>query len=156
MSSYEQKIFTFVEGRLLTKTKTSELSILRDEHGVYLVYGRYVISPKNNEFDVSIKNMNTTHVFPSLKMAFAWCFFHHKNKLFEANDLQKSCMKLISVISHIEVETAIMRKTQKQDDYILAFSKLSELQFQKLILDDKINKYVKQSKAWQDSAFKNR
>lgn len=154
MNKHEQKILSFLEDRLLTETETSSLSVLRNNTGKYLLYGKYNISTSADlTFQVVIKNTSKVRIFSNLKTAFTWCFFHYKHKLFEAQDIETTDNRLTSISSQIVVQDSIMRNTKNQDVHAIALAKMSDLIFNRTRLNKKLTKYINISKSWQESAF---
>lgn len=135
-------------------SKIQDLLVLKDDDGIYHLFGKYIIIPTDDSFRVSkISEESDFLLFSSLKNAVTWCVFDKNKKYKEIKRIYELDHLLSSLdVSIAQHEKLIIKRTKTEDRYIY-MAKLNEEKLKKKAALKEINEFASISKYWQTKKF---
>jgi hypothetical protein len=130
-----------------------DIAIFQDELGRYSLFGTYLITKENNNFNVTLETAYTSYEFSTLKNAVTWCTLDKRNRIIDAKRMVQLDKKLISLDTSILVHNNLVKKTKSTDDRLIYLAKLSTEKLEKRRILEEIDSYISESKRWQTQRF---
>lgn len=130
-----------------------DIAIFQDELGRYSLFGLYLITKENGNFNVTLETSYTFYEFSTLKNAVTWCTLDKRNRIIDAKRMVELDNKLISLDTAILVHNNLVKKTKSPDDRLIYLAKLSSEKLEKRKILEEIDTYINDSKRWQTQRF---
>ncbi len=142
---------TNMDKQLLRK-KIKDMFIVREYDGSYVLFGKYVVIPINDMFEISIDGENTNYMFSSLKNAVTWCVFEKNNKYKEFKRLYELDQLASSLEVHIQQYEKLAKKNNGMQRDIFLARLIEEKAKRKHVLSE-IQEYIQVSRYLQSKKF---
>ena len=134
--------------------KLQDVVIFKDIDGTYNLFNKYHIKKKDvNDIVVSLNNGDDVNSFFSMKNAVCWCVLDKIGKYTLANRVIELDMSLSSVEVHLSIHSRMFKKSKKTEDKLIYLAKLNEDKFQKKLMSEELEKYIRHSYVWQQKRF---
>jgi hypothetical protein len=130
-----------------------DIAIFQDELGRYSLFGTYLITKENGNFNVTLETAYTFYEFSTLKNAVTWCTLDKRNRIIDAKRMVQLDKKLTSLDTAILVHTNLVKKTKSPEDRLIYLAKLSGEKLEKRKILEEIDTYINESKRWQTQRF---
>jgi hypothetical protein len=130
-----------------------DIAIFQDELGRYNLFGTYIITKENENFNVTLETTYTSYEFSTLKNAVTWCTLDKRNRIIDAKRIVQLDKKLTSLDTAIIVHTNLVRKAKSPEDRLIYLAKLSGEKLEKRKILEEIDTYINDSKRWQTQRF---
>ena len=135
------------------RKQLSELSIIQQPDGSYLLFSKYYIKKYDGYYVVEMDKIAGTKSFNVLKNAVAWCTYDKRNRIYESKRLYELDNKLSSVDAAMLVHQRLVKKSKKLEEKLIYLAKLGEEKMEKKQIIDELDSYVTSSKIWQTNQF---
>ena len=141
---------------LIEKELSSDLKnvLLLKDTSKYYLFGKYLILPKNNGYQVLTEA--TSLEFASLKNATAWCIFDNECKYTNAHKIHILDLKLSSVDMDISIHKQMLKNSTKHFNTLVIATKLQEDVFKRRQVVSEIKDCLEISKIIQFKNFNKR
>ena len=150
----ETKIYEFFNKNFIKQT--SEISILKQDEGVYELFGKYFISgSKQTGYKVEINHNLDPKNFFMLRNAVTWCIFDKRNKIRECQRIEHLDKALDSIRVMIDWHKNLAGKSKDTEYKLVYLAKLSYDEGKRRILQKELANYILDAKIWQNSRFAN-
>lgn len=136
----------------LLRKKIKDLFIVKEEDGSYVLFGKYVVVPKNDMYEIIIDGEANNYTFSSLRNAVTWCVFEKNNKYKEIKRLYELDQMIGSITVHIHQYEKLVRKNSGFEKDVFLSRLIEEKAKRKQILGE-IDQYVQISRFLQTRKF---
>lgn len=133
-------------------SKIKDLFIVRESDGTYHLFGKYLITPVNESYKITVQDENINYTFYSLKHAVTWCVFDKNRKYKELKRVLELDSDIISLEAAIVNHERLLLKSEGENKYIYQ-AKLYEEKLKKRKLLEEINQFAALSKYMQTRKF---
>lgn len=153
MKENKVKIEKFLTNQLNNNAKTVDIMLLPITDNVYVLFGKYTITVKNNQYTVQVDHSSTERVFNTLKNAVTWCVYHNKGLVFECKQIESLDFKISSIDAEILGIRKLIKTNKNSQNIHIYLSKLVENEHKLKTLTKKLTNYINKSKSWQQKKF---
>jgi len=142
--------------RLITDNDLAALekALVITTNGGYELFGEFFIKPTNNKFIVEKYHTSLTEEFHSLRNAVAWATMYKRERVGDANRVLDLDLMLEGTVVNLEVHTQLYKKAKDIDKKLIYSAKLQEDKLKKTMITAELNRYILNSKTWQEKRFK--
>jgi hypothetical protein len=148
-------ILTKIE-RTISKAQIASLQdliVYQESDGTYILFEKYSIVKRNNDFIVSSNTLIKELNFSALKNAVTWCIYDKRNLIVDAKTIIDLDDKISRLDSDITIRQQLMKKAKTSDDKLIVIAKLGEDRVKRKQLATQLDNYIKESKTWQLNRF---
>ena len=129
-----------------------DLSIYQDDEGYHL-FNQYVITKKNNAFEIFAPSVIKSTVFYTLNNAVAWCIFDKRIKVSECRRILSLDNRLAGIDTDILQHQHLVKTSKNTDDKLIFLAKLGEDRYKRREMIAELDGYIQESKNWQTKRF---
>jgi hypothetical protein len=129
-------------------------SIIYEIKGGYELFGEFQIKKKDNQYIVTKTRTDLEETFYNLKNAIVWVTMYKRNKLTEADRVKNLDILLEGAEVSQELHKKLYDKTKDLDTKTIYFVKLQEAVMKKTSILEELDKYILNTKTWQNKQFK--
>jgi len=135
------------------KTKITDLFINKEDDGTYNLFGKYIITPKDNSI-YTVQEVNETefYIFSSLKNAVTYCVFDNNNKQKEVQRIIELDELICSLDFIIQQHSRLLKKSDNENKNIYS-AKVVEDKFKKKMAMRELEGYINFSRFLQSRKF---
>jgi len=137
----------------LLHKKIKDLFIVKEDDGSYVLFGKYLVIPKDDLFEIVIEGETGNIAFSSLKNAVTWCVFEKNNKYKEIKRLLELDQMIGSLSVHISQYERLAKKNTGLERDIYIARLIEEKARRKQALEE-IQDYVQISRFLQTKKFR--
>ena len=143
-----QSIFNKEEFKKITETLIIQVP------GGYELFGKYVISKNNNVYVVNKYQTDLNVSFYSVKNATIYTILYERNRLDEVRRILELDVLLEGTVASMERYKQQYQNGNQTDNRDISLAKFTEAKHKKYLINNEIDEYIKETKMWQESRFK--
>jgi len=147
----DQKLENFAEREL---QRNIHKIIIDDQHGGYVAFGRYYITPDSSRFRVNTWDRQI-HCFNSKKSAISWCIADHINHINLANRILTLDRKQQILESDINTRKTLGNRSLREDFAEIVNTKIQPKINQHKLVVSELEKCINSAKYIQIRGFNN-
>jgi hypothetical protein len=136
-------------------SKIRDLFIVREDDGTYNLFGKYIITPTEQGYTVTLHDLteNFNLTFCTLRNAVTWCVFDKHQKYKEVKRIHELDNILGSYDAHIVQYKRLAERSKSIESRSIYLTKLSEQKLKKRQAAMEMEDYALTSKHWQIKKF---
>ncbi len=141
---------------LFSKKELNKLinSLIVDLPDGYELFGEYIISRKPKKYTLTKYYSNLSETFNSLQNAIIYATFHKRNKVYESKRILELDVLLEGSKMEIDLYLKNLKLSKNLETYSIRYNKLNEAKLKRDYLVAEIEKYMLETKSWQEKRFK--
>lgn len=141
----------FFEKRYYNKIKNTLIIELDDG---YELFGQYTIHKEKNVYVVKKYNTALYECFYNLKNATIFTILYERNKVTSCKRIQELDVLLESTHASLERYKTKFTTSKIAENRDISLAKFNEAKHKKYVIKTEIENYIKETKKWQESRFK--
>ena len=142
--------------RMITDSDLANLekALVITNDGGYTLFGEFFIKPENGMFVVEKFHTSMSEEFYTLRNAVAWATLYKRELVGNANRVKDLDKLLEGATVSLEVHTKLYKKAKDIDKKLIYSAKLQEDKLKKSRITAELNRFILNSKNWQEKRFK--
>lgn len=145
------KIERFLEKEI---SSLKDVLILKNDTNHYYLFGKYEITPLDNQYKVELSDVYKTETFNYVQCAITWCLYHYNKKHASLKRIQQLDNRLTALDLSIKIHKRMLSDTKPIQDVYILETKLEDELMKKERLQRELDSLVDASKNWQLKKFK--
>lgn len=151
----EQHMFEIFQ-KMFSKQEIKDLteSLIIDVANGYELFGEYLVTKKDRKYQLTKYGTALDVTFYSLQNAIIYATSDKRNKVMETKRILELDILLEGANSGIITYKNYTEKVKDVESKIVGYNKLNEAKLRKKSIVNEIEKYMRETKSWQESRFK--